>query len=133
MTQSKPMIKAENKGEYLLITYPPYKSVSQMEQCVRETYDAVDEYNCRKLLVDLRATKKQVPIMELYEFCLYVVAKFGPAHAKIAAMASPEAVYPDRFGENVIRNRGIDLIRFVDNEKEALDWLLAGKPVAQSR
>jgi hypothetical protein len=63
--------------------------------------------------------------MELYDLCLYMVAKFGPLMAKIAVVASPEAVYPDRFGENVLRNRGLDCIRFVDNEQEALDWLLA--------
>jgi hypothetical protein len=36
-------------------------------------------------------------------------------------------VYPDRFAENVVRNRGLDFIRFLDNEQEALDWLLERK------
>ena len=108
-----------------MIISPPYKSVSQTKSHVTAMYDAVDQYNCRKLLVDIRATKKKVPIMELYELCLYLVSKFGPAHAKIAVLVWPEAAYPDRFGENVVRNRGLDLIRFVTQEQEALDWLLA--------
>jgi hypothetical protein len=123
-------LKAENKGEYLKITFPPYKSLSQMESCIRETYNAVDEYKSHKVLVDFRATQKKVPIMELYALCIYLVTKFGPVRAKIAAVASHDAVYPDRFGENVLRNRGVDFIRFVDDETEAIEWLLAARPVS---
>ena len=124
MAEIKPQVTIENKGEYFLATLPPYQSVSQTEANIAALYEAVDKNNCRKLLVDVRATHKQVPIMELYELCLYVVSKFGPIHPKIAVVSSPEAVYPDRFGENVVRNRGLDLIRFVNDEQEALDWLL---------
>jgi hypothetical protein len=131
MAENTQQFSIKKKDEYLLITFPPYRSVQQAELHIAAMYDAVDEYNCRKLLIDLRATQKKVPIMELYELCLYLVSKFGPLHAKIAALASPEAVYPDRFGENVVRNRGLDLIRFVGNMQEAQEWLLMTTPAIQ--
>jgi hypothetical protein len=131
MAKNTQQLTVEKKDDYLLITLPPYKSVRLTESFISRMYDVVDEYNCHKLLIDMRSTKKQIPIMELYELCLYLVSKFGHAPVKIAAVASPEAVYPDRFGENVVRNRGLDLIRFVNDMQEALDWLLAAKPSLQ--
>ncbi|MDO8302393.1 MAG: hypothetical protein Q7T18_04035 [Sedimentisphaerales bacterium] len=128
MAENTPPLSIEKKDEYLLITFPPYRSVPQAESYIEAMFDAVDEHNCRKLLIDLRATRRQVPVMELYELCIYLVGKFGPVHAKIAVVASPEAAYPDRFGENVVRNRGLNLIRFVGNTQEALNWLLTTKP-----
>jgi hypothetical protein len=132
MSENMQQFTIEEKDGYLLITFPPYKSLGQAESCITAMYDAVDKYDCRKLLIDLRATVKKVPIMELYELCIYLVSKFGTVHPKIAVIASPEAVYPDRFGENVVRNRGLDLIRFVSDMQEAVDWLLA-KPSSKTK
>jgi hypothetical protein len=131
MAENTQGLMIEKKDSYLLVTFPPYRSVSQIESNIAATYDAVDEHGYQKLLIDARATLKKIPIMELYELCLYLVSKFGPIHTKIAVLASPEAVYPDRFGENVVRNRGLDAIRFIGDMQEALDWLLAAKPAAQ--
>lgn len=114
----------EKKDGYLLATFPPYQSLPQMKSCFAAVYDAIEEQDSRKLLIDLRATRQQVPVIELYELCIYLADKFEPVYAKIAVLASQEAVYPDRFGENVVRNRGLYLVRFVANKQEALDWLL---------
>jgi hypothetical protein len=57
-----------------------------------------------------------------------MASTLGPSRPRIAAVISPEASYPDRFGENVLRNRGLDFIRFLGDEESALDWLLAGGP-----
>jgi len=131
MAENIEQFSIEKKDDYLLVTFPPYQSVPQMESYIAAMYDAVDAHNYHKLLIDFRATHKQVPIMEMYELCLYLVSKFGPLHAKIAAVASPEAVYPDRFGENVVRNRGLDAIRFVDDMQGAINWLLSTKPAVR--
>ena len=131
MAENIEQFSIEKKDDYLLVTFPPYRSVCQIESCITAMYDAVDEHKYCKLLIDLRATHKQVPIMEMYELCLYLVSKFGHLNAKIAALASPEAAYPDRFGENVVRNRGLDLIRFVGTMQEAQDWLLTSKPTVR--
>ena len=129
MAENTQQFSIEKKDDYLLITFPSYHSVMQFELCIAAMYDAVDDYNCRKLLIDFRATVKQIPIMDLYDMCIYLVSKFGLAHARIAVIASPDAVYPDRFGENVVRNRGLEFMRFVENMQEAIDWLCLTKPV----
>src|SRR5690242_16649238 len=121
-------ITVEKQEGYLFVTFPAYESVSAMEQQISAMYDAVEQNHAQKVLVDFRATRAQVPIAELFRLCVYLVGKFVPVHPRIAVLASPEAVYHDRFGENVVRNRGLDLLRFVDNEQEALDWLFFRKP-----
>jgi hypothetical protein len=115
------------KEDYHLVVFPPYESVEKMQSEIYNMYAAVDHLTSPRLLVDVSATRKKVPVLDLYELCIYMVGKFGPLYPRIAILASPEAVYPDRFGENVVRNRGLDLIRFVDSEQEALDWLRARK------
>lgn len=132
MVENLPQLKIEQKDGYLILTFPPYRSLQQIENVINEMYAAVDKYNCHKLLIDLRSTKKKIPIIELYELCIYLVSKVGHLNARIAVIASPEAVYPDRFGENVVRNRGLDLIRFVEGEQGALEWLLAAKAAVRT-
>jgi hypothetical protein len=90
-------------------------------------YDAVHEHDARRLLIDCRATRQLIPVLDLYDLCLYMVTTFGPMNIRIAVLASPEAAYPDRFGENVMRNRGLDLIRFLEDEHSTVEWLLSGR------
>ena len=119
MAANAEQIKVEEKGDYLQVTLQAYESEKQMESQISAMYDAVDQRHAPRLLVDCRATHKRIPIMELYDLCIYLVSKFGHLHTRMAVLASPEATYPDRFGENVVRNRGLDLIRFVAHEQEA--------------
>jgi hypothetical protein len=113
----------ENRNSYLLITLAPYSDMDEFKSNVTQIKDAIDLYKCRKLLIDATATKERIPVLDLFEICLHMVDKLGPANPKIAVFVVPEATYPDRFGENVVRNRGMDLMRFVSSIQEALDWL----------
>jgi hypothetical protein len=124
LRNNRPEIRIEKRGDYLLVTPPTFESLSESESQVSAMRDAAIRHNATKLLIDMRATRQRIAVVDLYEFCLDLVAKFGPLVAKIAVVASPEAAYPNRFGETVVRNRGLDCIRFVDNEQEALDWLM---------
>jgi hypothetical protein len=126
MSENTQQTHIEKRGDYLLVILPTFESVSESESQISAVYDATDHHNAPKLLIDSRATQRQIPVMDLYELCLYLVAKFGPLAAKIAVVASPEAIYSSRFGENVMQNRGLDCIRFVDDKQAALAWL--GEP-----
>jgi hypothetical protein len=128
MAENAQRISIAKKDEYLSVTLPSYESLGKRKVQLSVIYDAVGEHGCRRLLIDSRATRKQVPIMDLFGLATYLARKFKPLPVKMAVLVSPEAVYPDRFGETVARNRGLDLIRFVDNEQEALNWLLARNP-----
>lgn len=131
MAENAQPISIVKKGEYISATLPPYESLSKRQAQLSGIYDAVDEHGCSRLLIDSRATRQQVPIVELFYLGTYLASKFGPLLVKMAVLVSPEAVYPDRFGETVARNRGLDLIRFLDNEQEALNWLFARNPASQ--
>jgi hypothetical protein len=121
---TKPIVVDAREG-YLSITLPAYESPEQKKAQIAAVYDAVHEHNARRLLVDCRATKRLIPVFDLYDLCLSMVSMFGSRDIRIAVLASPEATYPDRFGENVVRNRGLDLIRFTEDEHDTLQWLLA--------
>ena len=127
MSSNAHKISIVEKGDYLLVTFPPFESLVRRKQQLTALYDAIDQHPSRRVLIDSRATRKQVPIVELYDLCIYLVSKFGNLNPKMAVVISPEAAYPDRFGENVVRNRGLDAIRFIDDESEALNWLLSRK------
>lgn len=119
-----------NWGDYLAVRLPPYESLKSTQTQVCTIYEAIDRHNAPKLLIDSRATRERVPVLELYQLGVYIVHKFGPRLAKLAVVVAAEAAYPDRFGENVLRNRGLDALRFIDDEQEALAWLLAHPPTS---
>jgi hypothetical protein len=125
MTGDTELIGVAVKDGYLSVTLPPFESPQRMEAQIAAIYDAVQKHKAHRLLIDCRATRRLVPIIDLYDLCVYVVSTLGPSQPRIAAVISPEAAYPDRFGENVLRNRGLDFIRFLGDEESARDWLLA--------
>ena len=118
----------EIRNDHLFITLPPYTNVSETKSQIAQIHAAIDSSGCRKVLIDITSTKDKIPVFDLFDICLYVVEKLGPSDPKIAVLASMEAVYEDRFGENVIRNRGVDLIRFTTTLKDSLDWLNSSHP-----
>lgn len=127
MAQGAKPIVVDARSGYLSITLPAYESPEKKKAQIAAVYDAVDEHKARRLLIDCRATKRLIPVLDLYDLCLSMVSTFGPMDIRIAVLASPEAAYPDRFGENVLRNRGLDLIRFLEDEHDTVKWLLSDR------
>jgi hypothetical protein len=126
----KPIVVDAREG-YLSITLPAYESPEKKRAQISAVYDAVHQHNARRLLIDCRATKRLIPVLDLYDLCLFMVSTFGPMDIRIAVLVSPEAAYPDRFGENVLRNRGLDLIRFMEDEHNTLEWLLSDRNTSE--
>ena len=127
MAQVAEPIVVDARDGYLSITLPAYESPEKKREQISAVYDAVTEHNAHRLLIDCRATRQLVPVLDLYDLCLYMVATFGALDIRIAALVSPEAAYPDRFGENLLRNRGLDVIRFLEDEHNTVEWLLSGR------
>jgi hypothetical protein len=127
MTQVTESIVVDVREGYLWVTLPAYESPEKKKEQISAVYDAVHEHNARRLLIDCRSTKRLIPVLDLYDLCLSMVSTFGPVDIRIAVLVSPEAAYPDRFGENVMRNRGLDLIRFMADEHNTLEWLLSDR------
>jgi hypothetical protein len=123
---TKPIVVDAREG-YLSITLPAYESPEKKKAQISAVYDAVDQHKARRVLIDCRATKRLIPVFDLYDLCLSMVSTFGTMDIRIAVLVSPEAAYPDRFGENVLRNRGLDLIRFLEDEHDMVEWLLSDR------
>ncbi len=78
------------------------------------------------LLVDLSPlVSGRIPTIERFVVGLEA-ASLSPQVARLAAVLRPDQIDPDRFGERVARNRGLDTRVFTDL-KEARTWLLDRK------
>ena len=74
-----------------------------------------------KILIDARGITAEISTIARLEFGNYLVAE-NPYHTLIAIVGNQNAVWPDRFLENVLVNRDIDA-KVVTEIKEALEWL----------
>ena len=74
-----------------------------------------------KILIDARGITTEISTIARFEFGNYLAAQ-NPYQTLIAIVGSENAVWPDRFLENVLVNRGVD-VKVVTEIKEALKWL----------
>jgi len=73
------------------------------------------------ILIDVRGITTEIPTMARLEFGSYMAEK-RPHTIKIAFVGSKDAVWPDRFLENVAVNRGVKA-KVVTEIEEALNRL----------
>ena len=121
-------LKIEKKENYMLVVFPPYYSLEVCEQYVSQMYEAVDKCKIPRVLIDFLGTKEKIPIFDLYELGCYFSKKNMDRKPRISVVCSKETANPDAFFQNVVRNRGVDLIRFVENYEEAFAWLEVEDP-----
>jgi hypothetical protein len=74
-----------------------------------------------KILIDARGITTEISTIARFEFGSHLVAQ-NPYQTSIAIVGNEDAVWPDRFLENVLVNRGVD-VKVVTEIKEALKWL----------
>ncbi len=74
-----------------------------------------------KILIDARGITTEISTLARFEFGSHM-AEQHPNAIKIAFVGSKRAVWPDRFMENVSRNRGVNA-KVVTEVEEALEWL----------
>jgi hypothetical protein len=88
-------------------------------------HEAAGEHGCDRILVDapnVRVSLNTVDLFSLGEFLAAVDPRGG---RKTALLVPAETLQPDRFLEQVARNRGIYLKVFAD-AAEAVAWLTEG-------
>ena len=79
------------------------------------------EQAVNKILIDTRGITGEIPTMARFEFGSHL-AEQRPHQIKIAFVGNKDAVWPDRFLENVSVNRAVNA-KVVTEIKEALNWL----------
>lgn len=75
-----------------------------------------------KVLIDAVAITQTMPLLSYYEAGTRC-AELKDRYVKVACIVHPQATNPDRFYENVLRNRGIDYRWFLEDD-QARQWLL---------
>jgi hypothetical protein len=104
-------------------------SLEEAKRTFIETLEAVAQSKVEKVLFDGRELAGNPTIMERFyygKFAAESVAKFTAqgvsGNAQFAYLLKVPLRDPDRFGENVAVNRGMNVKTF-DNPEEACQWL----------
>ncbi|HVE38791.1 MAG TPA: hypothetical protein VNM14_02815 [Planctomycetota bacterium] len=110
----KRFVWAQFNGTWTLDELPGLLAVIQKECGTR---------GCPLLLIDLRALKNnEISTFERFKIGLGAASLAGGVQ-RMATLARPDQIDPQRFGETVARNRGLNTRIFGEQEK-ALAWLL---------
>jgi sensor c-di-GMP phosphodiesterase-like protein len=64
-----------------------------------------------------------VPVPDIYDLGETMMSMRGVSTLRIALVSSHESIYPDRFFETVVKNRGMGLQVFIDDFEAAVSWL----------
>lgn len=116
----------ESRRRFVLVHLP---SVCTLPTCIEQIDAAIEE--CRKsglreILFDATGLKGPIPIIDLYEIGDYMCSQIAPTPIRRIAILTGSAItQEDRFFEDVVRNRGLDLRWFSDRD-EMTQWLLPG-------
>ena len=84
MTPDIELIGVAVKDGYLSVTLPPYESAHRMEAQIAAIYEALQKHKAQRLFIDCRATRRLVPVVDLYELCVYMASTLGPSRPRIA-------------------------------------------------
>jgi len=95
------------------------------------TLEAVSEHEARRVMVDCIHVEGSPSTMERYWRAVFAAKEYSDFLARgvssgirFAYVAKTSAIHPDKFGETVAVNRGID-VRVFDCADEAMRWLEA--------
>jgi hypothetical protein len=116
----------ESKLSYLLVscagTYDGLSALDIYQQIFRTAADQ----SLSRILIDCRKVKGDISVLERYitskyvaELCLKYITTI---RFKISLVGEEPPVDPERFGETVARNRGVDVLVTTDLA-EAYSWL----------
>jgi len=100
-------------------TFSMKEAVDQIDAAIRDSRDSGN----RRILADIRAAGFGPPtVFDRYNVFKRWAASAGGA-VKMAVVARPEFIDPERIGVTIAENRGFIANVFAD-ESEAIDWLL---------
>jgi hypothetical protein len=99
-----------------------------------QALDACAREDMEKLFVDCTAVEGPYTTMERYTFSQIVTQEYlnrytakGRRPVLCVVLGKEPLVDPKRFGENVLRNRGVSTYRVTTDREEAMEWLGAGE------
>jgi len=123
------LIKVSAKPKYLRVISSGHFNLAEAERTFLQVIDAVALHRTDKVLFDGREVNGEPTIIQRFyysDFVARIVARYaaesGNPWPQFAYVLEEPVLDPNRFGEKVARNRGMNMKVF-DNLEEAFTWL----------
>lgn len=123
------LIKVTAEPRFIRVTTSGDFTLAEAQRTFREAIDAVARHKTDKVLFDGREVIGEPTIIQRFyygDFAARTVARYaaesGNPWPQFAYVLQEPVLDPNRFGEKVARNRGMNMKVF-DNLEEALTWL----------
>ena len=114
-------ILIEARPQYLFTKFAGPFTYSFASAGFKQVAEATEKHKCSRVLIDVTGLTGEIGIMDLHDLGVELAA-LQKYFTRIAMLVRPDQLLPDRFMQNVVRNRGLDGTGFVDlSEAEA--WL----------
>jgi hypothetical protein len=117
------VIETEIKQNYVKLHVSGKQTLENNKELVSRVIEACANNNIRKALVDIRGLVGQPGTFSDYELASIAAKDALGLIQRVALIYRRESHEFTSFFETTIRNRGINLLAFLD-ENEALKWLL---------
>lgn len=117
----------ETKDEYILITAQGRASVTDASRILMSFVKTYSTSPIYKLLCDMRTvtgSNIEDGLMPRFQYGA-LIAKLLPRRYKLVLLMTERQIDKQRFGENVIANRGVQ-VKVTTDLNEALAWLEIG-------
>lgn len=121
-------LRVEPRGTYLCAVVTGPFDLAELQGSFLRVLDACAQHRLSQLLVDGRGVYGRMSTGERYQWAAFA-AEAHQAHLaagnpplRLAVLARQELIDPQRFGESVARNRGMDTKATTD-PAEAAAWL----------
>src|SRR5262245_25210793 len=115
-------LQIEERSGYLAASFIGEGAPSEAHQQFAFIAEHCKCANYKRLLIDFTARQKKVTIADRFNFGEKSQV-FAIQNIKVAVLARPDQFEPQKFGELVARNRGVNLRGFTDVQA-AEEWLL---------
>ena len=120
-------ISTEVEQGYIKLVVSGEQTLENNKKLVFQILEACAENNVSKAIIDIREILGQPGVLADYDLANIAAKEALGAIKKAALLYRQETHAYTSFFETVIRNRGVNLLAFLD-EDEAIEWLL-GRPV----
>jgi hypothetical protein len=111
----------EKAPGYVSVTFSGLFTFEAAKRSIDTMVEACAKERCTRVLFDCRPMTGPLTVMNRFDVAEYG-ASVVPASLKVAMLGRADQILPDRFLENVARNRGMRMTLFTDLG-EAIAWL----------
>jgi hypothetical protein len=114
-------IQIEPKEGHLHVEVSGVFDQARAKEFIRQILNACQGHELRKILVDIRKIKGQIPNLARFKLAEFLTAE-ETVLVQMAVFKSEGQVPDDRFFENVAVNRGV-MVKVSNDLKEVVKWL----------